>query len=108
MIRLYHLIWVQYILALKTELYGINGSDKKRYAYESVWLLDQVKLLSSGINNPYNIYHNTEVELQIPTLPYKLWMNQWTHISNCSDKYRQLQFYQDYISLNTPISLHIS
>ena len=61
-IHIYHLIWGQYSLSLKSKLSGIDGIKNQSDAYYIVWLLDQVYLLPSGIDNSYNIYHNNYVD----------------------------------------------
>ena len=68
-IRLYRLIWRQCSLALQYKLVVIFGNKKLCDSYDSVWILDQVDIISSGINNSYNVYHNTDVLVQKPTLP---------------------------------------
>ena len=49
-------------MALQSELVVIYGSKKQRDTYESVWILEQVKLLALGIVKSYNVYHRTYAE----------------------------------------------
>jgi len=49
-IRVYGLVWGQYTAALQAELRGIEDFKEKYAMYDCLWLLQQVKLVSSGVD----------------------------------------------------------
>jgi len=49
MTKLYYLIWGQCTEALQAALKGIDDFQVKESAFDTKWLLDIIKLLSSGI-----------------------------------------------------------
>ena len=48
--RVYGLVWGQCTAALQAELRGVQGFKEKDPAYDCLWLLQQVKMISSGVD----------------------------------------------------------
>ena len=82
--KLYALVWGQCTQALKSELMGLKDFEEYKKTSSSLWLLENIKIVSAGVDataNPVVTYHNQFMNMsfmkQSPTESMEDYLNRF-------------------------------
>ena len=64
--KLYHTVWGQCTDSLKADIHGHEEHEIKSRQFDSLWLLEQLKVSSAGTDRSANAYHSYSPTAQLP------------------------------------------